>query len=57
MRALDTARKIAHQLADREGQVYVIWMVGWRTLVQPEGIEVQGGIVVEYINPRQEIPA
>lgn len=52
MRALDSARRIGQTLADKEGRPYVLWTIGWRTLLQPEGKEVVGGIVVEYINPR-----
>lgn len=59
MRALDSARRIGQTLADKEGRPYVLWTIGWRTVVQPEGTEVPGGIVVEYINPRltEEIEA
>lgn len=59
MRALDSARRIGQTLADKEGKTYVLWTIGWRTVVQPEGKEVPGGIVVEYINPRmsEEIEA
>ena len=53
MRALEAARKMGQTLADKQQKPFVIWMIGWRTVLQPDGVEVPGGIVMEYVNPRQ----
>lgn len=53
MRSLDSARKLGQTLANKDGLPYVIWMIGWRTFLLPDGRDVEGGIVVEYINPKQ----
>lgn len=59
MRAIEVARKLGQGLADRSGETYVIWTIGWRTVLQPEGKEVPGGMATEYIYPTktEETPA
>jgi len=54
MRSLHAARSSAQKLADIYQVPYCVWAIQWRCFTMPEGKDVPGGQLLEYIYPTKK---